>query len=209
MMNFRRENGCEMRLSVLALVVSALIFFGGLMLAQTGGKAQSTQTNDLAATRKAAEQGDAKAQNKLGEDYDLGEGVPQDYAQAAVWYRKAAEQGLAEAQTSLGAMYDNGQGVPQDYAQAAIWFRKAAEQGDADAQWCLAELFKVGQGVPQDYAEAYFWLDIAGAAGIEGAKQLGEDINKSRDEAASHLTPTELSRVQERARKWFEDHPPE
>lgn len=29
---------------------------------------------------------------------------------------------------------------------------------------------------------------------------------KSRDEAASHLTPADLSREQERARKWFEAH---
>ena len=31
-------------------------------------------------------------------------------------------------------------------------------------------------------------------------------IVKWRDEASSHLTPADLSREQERARKWFEDH---
>ncbi len=31
-----------------------------------------------------------------------GEGVPQDYAEAAKWYRLAAEQGYATAQTILG-----------------------------------------------------------------------------------------------------------
>ena len=42
--------------------------------------------------RKAAEQGNADAQWGLGEKYENGEGVPQDYAQAFVWYRKAADQ---------------------------------------------------------------------------------------------------------------------
>ena len=52
----------------------------------------------------------------------MGEGVPQDYAEAARWYRKAAEQGLAEAQYDLGGMYDIGAGVPHDDADAFRWY---------------------------------------------------------------------------------------
>ena len=37
-----------------------------------------------------AEQGDAKAQYKLGTMYYFGHGVPQDYWEAVRWYRKAA-----------------------------------------------------------------------------------------------------------------------
>ena len=44
-------------------------------------------------TRKAAEQGSARAQCKLGFHYEFGDGVEQDDTQAAEWYRKAAEQG--------------------------------------------------------------------------------------------------------------------
>ena len=55
--------------------------------------------------------------------------MPQDYTQAAKWYRKAADQGNADAQPNLGLMYEKGQGVPQDYAQAVSWYRKAADQG--------------------------------------------------------------------------------
>ena len=40
--------------------------------------------------RKAADQGDAVAQNNLGTMYDHGQGVPQDYAQAHMWYNLAA-----------------------------------------------------------------------------------------------------------------------
>ena len=83
--------------------------------------------------RKAAEQGNASAQNNLGVMYDIGRGVTQDYAAAVSWYRKAADQGDADAQYNLGGMYDNGQGVPQDYVQAHMWFNLATANGDADA----------------------------------------------------------------------------
>ncbi|MSP50530.1 MAG: sel1 repeat family protein, partial [Alphaproteobacteria bacterium] len=60
-------------------------------------------------------------------------GVPQDYAEAVMWYRKAADQGEADAQTNLGINYANGQGVPQDYVQAHKWFNLAAAKGNINA----------------------------------------------------------------------------
>jgi hypothetical protein len=57
-------------------------------------------------------------------------------------------------------------------------------------------------GVPQDYAEACFWFDLAAA----GKTSSAERVAKFRDRAASHLTPTDQSRVQQRVRKWFEAH---
>jgi len=55
--------------------------------------------------RQEAEQGHAEAQFNLGLMYIDGQGVPQDYTQAAQWYRKAAEQGDATAQGMLRARY--------------------------------------------------------------------------------------------------------
>ena len=112
-----------------------------------------------------AERGDAKAQSKLGDLYYNGQGVPQDYTQAADWYRKAAEQGNAAAQAHLGFAYYKGQGVPLDYAQAATWSRKAAEQGNAGAKVTLGLLYGRGQGVPQNYAQANFWFQEAAEQG--------------------------------------------
>jgi uncharacterized protein len=59
--------------------------------------------------------------------YDMALGVPQDYAEAAKWYRLAAEQGSASAQNTLGTMYHGGIGVSQDYAEAVKSYRLAAE----------------------------------------------------------------------------------
>jgi uncharacterized protein len=154
--------------------------------------------------RKAAEQGNADAQYGLGRLYYEGRGVLQDYARAAAWHRKAAEQGDAVAQSSLGLMYVEGQGVPRDYAQAVTWFRKAAEQGNAVAQVVLGRLYRDGVGVTKDYAEAYFWSDVAAAGKLSASN--AKDAATFLDESASHLTPADLARVQERARKWFEAH---
>ncbi len=80
-----------------------------------------------------ANQGDARAQNRLGFMYRKGWGVLQDYAEAAKWYRKAAEQGDADAQNNLGMHYVEGRGVPQDNVQAYMWLSLAAMRGDKKA----------------------------------------------------------------------------
>ncbi len=62
-------------------------------------------TKDVENIQRAAGQGVASAQYVLGSMYAQGRGVPQNYAEAARWYRKAAEQEIAGAQSSLGALY--------------------------------------------------------------------------------------------------------
>ncbi len=44
--------------------------------------------------------------------YYTGEGVLQDYTEAAGWYRKAADQGYMDAELYLGGMYYDGYGLP-------------------------------------------------------------------------------------------------
>src|SRR5580658_7260174 len=55
-----------------------------------------------------AGQGDAYAQANVALMYAKGQGVPQDLARAADWYRKAAEQGNVFAQDNLGLLYATG-----------------------------------------------------------------------------------------------------
>jgi uncharacterized protein len=121
--------------------------------------------------------------------YDFGDGVPQNYEQAAAWYRKAAEQGLADAQNNLGSMYAKGQGVPQDYEQSIAWYRKAADQGLAAAQYNLGFRYYVAaSGIPEFVIRgvqrskylvlAYMWLSASAAQGDPDAarvKQILED----------------------------------
>ena len=82
---------------------------------------------------KAAAQGLAVAQYKLGYLYAEGQGVPQDYVRAREWYERAATQGLAVAQYNLGYLYAEAHGVPQDYIQAHKWYNLAGANGDKEA----------------------------------------------------------------------------
>ncbi|MGA3126172.1 MAG: tetratricopeptide repeat protein [Candidatus Korobacteraceae bacterium] len=98
--------------------------------------------------RKAAEQGYAAAQYGVAADYENGNGVPQNDAEAARWYgealrgyRKAAEQGDTSAQIALGHMYAEGKGAPPDEAEALKWLSMAAEQGDRDTQFELGRMY--------------------------------------------------------------------
>lgn len=165
----------------------------------------TSQTQNIDTPKEQAATDDAEMQFHIGTLYETGKGVPQDYAQAVLWYRKAAEQSFAKAQYRLGVLYANGVGVPLDEAQSAAWFQKAAEEGYVYAQEMLGSDYLTGEGVQRDYAEAYFWFDIACAS---KAREVVAGIRATqRDAAAVYLTPAELSREQERARQWLEGHP--
>jgi hypothetical protein len=102
--------------------------FSALGLASGQGAAKG---NAEAVTffRKAAQQGHAHAQNKLGCCYEEGYGVAKDLGEAVKWYRKAAEQGNGFGQFNLGVCCSNGRGVIKDLVQAHKWYNLASAQG--------------------------------------------------------------------------------
>ncbi len=120
--------------------------------------------------RKAAAQGDVKAQFNLGWAYAKGEGVSKDAVKAVEWFQKAAAQGLAWAQNDLAVMYAKGEGVSKDAVRAVEWFRKAAAQGDVKAQFNLGWAYAKGEGVSKDAVEAVEWFRKAAAWGDEKAQ---------------------------------------
>jgi uncharacterized protein len=160
---------------VLALTVAASSVLAGPYEEGVAAFARGEYAKALALLQPLAQQGDARAQFRLGVMYTYGQGVPRDYAEAFQWYRRAAEQGLAIAQSNLGGTYENGYGVPQDYAKAFQWYRRAAEQGLAEAQHNLGQLYRDGRGVPQDFATAAQWYRCAAEQGHAPA-QLGLGI---------------------------------
>ena len=66
--------------------------------------------------------------------YTEGRGVPQDFKEAAKWFREAAEQGMTRAQISLASLYYKGKGVPHDFVQAHMWSNVAAVGSDKEYQ---------------------------------------------------------------------------
>lgn len=134
----------------------------------------------------AAVKGDPNAQFKLGLAYATGQGVPQNYAEAAVWFQKAAEQGDAMVQYQVGIFYEKGRGVAQDFSQAAEWFRRAAEQGLPNAACKLAVLLEQGLGVAQDHAAAFKYYKVGAGRDLPEAQfRMGsmflEGLGTTRD----------------------------
>jgi TPR repeat protein len=152
--------------------------------------------------RRLAENGDAQAQNTVGDMYAtrrarLSQGSGED-SEAAKWYLKAAEQGFAPAQSNLGRIYYEGLGVPRDLAEAAKWRRKAADQGYAEAQAWLGKHYRDGEGVPQDDVQAYLWFDLAAPTPIG----IAFDAGRSRDRLAARMTPDQLAEARRLVRAW-------
>ena len=156
----------------------------------------------------SAEQGNADAQNMLGNMYENGRGVTKDYAKAVEWYRKSAEQGYVYAQNNLGRMYENGRGVSKDYAKAVEWYRKSAEQGDVTAQYYLGEMYYYGRGVSRDYAKAVEWYRKSAENGNIDARytlgcmyHYGRGVSKDYAKAAEWYRKAAWSGRDGRARK--------
>jgi len=111
--------------------------------------------------RGLADQGNARAQIKLGSMYAAGRGVARDDAAAASWYRKAADQGDSEAQLNLGHLHAEGRGVPRSTNQAYIWYSLAARAGTAAAEAPRKKI--MSQLQPAEIAQANRLIDIAHA----------------------------------------------
>ena len=89
---------------------------------------------------RSAERGNRTAQAYLGHMFETGRGVPQNYTEAAMWYRRAAEQGDSLAQYSLGLLYDRGQGVPQDIVEASKWLNLSTAAAPRQARDARARI---------------------------------------------------------------------
>ena len=104
--------------------------------------------------RPLAEEGDARAQFRLGVMYADGIGVDKNYKEAFKWYRLAAATGNSGAQRNIGIMFELGQDVEQNYKEALKWYRMSAEKGDIEAQWRYGNMYYFGNGVAKNYEEA-------------------------------------------------------
>lgn len=98
--------------------------------------------SDSVSVQKAAEDGQAWAQNELGLAYQNGAGVPKNSTKAAEWFRKAADQGDPSAQNNLAGAYETGSGLPPNLDRAMDLYKKAAAQGSVYAQENLRRLGK-------------------------------------------------------------------
>ena len=76
-----------------------------------------------------AEDGHARAQNKMGVLYATGRGVRRDSKAAMKWFLRAAENGNTDAHVNIGRMYEQGHGVQQNLPKAYLWYHMASSTG--------------------------------------------------------------------------------
>jgi TPR repeat protein len=122
-----------------------------------------------------------------------GEGVPQNFSEAARLFRLAADLGHALAQFNIAVCYAKGEGVPQDFSEAARYARLAADQGHAHAQYSIALCYAKGEGVPQDFSEAARYARLAADQGHAAAQSAfaqcldrGKGLPENHSEAARY-----------------------
>ena len=145
--------------------------------------------------RSAASEGYADAENLLGILLATGgDGVPQDDAEAVVWYRKAADQGFAKAQKNLGDMYFFGRGVDKDYQQATTWYAKAADQQFADAQYRLGFMSEKGLGTQQSDQAAVDLYQKAARNGSVEAQRAYDRLSPKGEELAEIADSLDMTR---------------
>lgn len=137
---------------------------------------------------RAAGQGFAPAQYRLGNLYENGRGVAKDLAQARLWYQRAAEAGNRMAMHNLAALYAGGGLGAQQFDAAAKWFEEAANRGMKDSQFNLGMLHARGLGVTQDLAASFKWFSLA-------ANRGDKDAAKSRDDIAASLDAATVQKV--------------
>lgn len=71
---------------------------------------------------------------EIGEMYDEGQDVKQDWKNALIWYDKAIEKGSAAANQKKGVLYEKGRGVEKDLNTAVKYYQLAITGGYTSAQ---------------------------------------------------------------------------
>lgn len=181
--------------------------------------------------RLAAARGAAAAQYEIATRYAKGNGVKQDFKQAAEWYSRAAAQSLAPAQYRLAALYERGSGVEKDPAMARLWYERAAKAGNIRAMHNLGVIHSGGGNHRPNHAEAAKWFTEAARHGLAdsqfnlgilhetglGVKQNlaeayqwfslaaargDEEAEKRKQAAAGKLRSDELRTADQAVRQW-------
>tara|TARA_B100000963_G_C22628379_1_gene673578 strand:- start:1517 stop:2371 length:855 start_codon:yes stop_codon:yes gene_type:complete len=128
---------------------------------KVGDTAKMTQ--EMRKIWQEAQKGEKEAMTDVGFAYQEGtDGLPQDWAKAATWFRKATLQSEPHAVMSLGVLYINGTGVDQCWGRAFIELSRAATLGSEHAAISIGRRLSQGSGVmKRDMDAARFWFNLS------------------------------------------------
>lgn len=99
--------------------------------------------------RKAAENGEVKAQLLLGTMYEDGNGIKRDLIAAASWFKLAAQEGNPEAEYKYALCLIYGKGVLRDFNSGIKWLVSSSINGKEKATLLLEVLSSVSCESPR------------------------------------------------------------
>ena len=149
--------------------------------------------------KRAAYAGQADALNQLGEFYENGVWVPQDFKSAFGFYLMGALRGNAKAQFNVSRLYFAGKGVPQDHENGLKWMTRSAKQGYVLAQKELA-IGRMSEPLIANLPEAYAWLSIIAAYNSD---EVGQWATEKRNTLEKKIKKKDvILQKQRNAREW-------
>jgi len=133
--------------------------------------------------QKLANNGNARAQYKLGTMYECGTGIELDLEKAKHWYGLASAAGIKAASDRLTYLSIKEQGY--DEAKNSAWLdsiKKEAGRSNGDSMFLLAQLHREGLGVNKDLNKS---LEILDQVSLLGAADVDEEIAMILEEIES------------------------
>ncbi|WP_159711274.1 tetratricopeptide repeat protein [Geminicoccus flavidas] len=123
-----------------------------------------------------ADEGDAQAQEWMGDLYREGRGVPQNGDFAVYWYTQSAQAGRVSSYVKLARMFERGEaGVAVDVEQALRYYELAGQNDDAQSLFNIAKRYADGDGVTVDKVRAVELFERAARLGDSRAyARLGD-----------------------------------
>lgn len=140
----------------------AQVFLGALYFSGKGVEVNKTKGFELLkdAADKPFENMTATADwcYQVGELYEKGEGVKQDYTQAVYWYKKAESLMNGKAAYALGSLYYQGKGVRANEKKALDMYETARYRKIPEANIALGDMYINGVNgrIDLDLAERYY-----------------------------------------------------
>ena len=132
----------------------------------------------------ANNQGSIEAEYLLGQLYENGDGVAQDFEQSRYFFGKAADQGYAPAQYKLGKLLINSefddpqmdttsdQELQKKITRGVTLLRKSANSGYAPSQYEMGLLALNGNMTEKNPREAFSYLKKAADQGVAAAAYM-------------------------------------
>ena len=161
--------------------LNQLLQLSGIPLADDADALQSSYREEARLALQRAGQGDAKAQEVIGNYLISGRGIAKDENQGIQWLAKADGTSVDNPnfEVRLGKLFDHRRDLEPDYGKAMTLFRAAADRGNAEGQYQVGYLYEVGEGVAKSQAEALQWFRNAADLGNPKAQfELGVHFAK-------------------------------